>query len=410
MKRPKRVLWVIGGGSLQIPVIEEAKKLGLATLVTDMSSTCVARPHADYFYPVDIFDVGGSVDLLFRLRHFENMDIAGVIAAGIDANITAAVLARVAGLPGVDPKAAYITHHKPAFRKFLTEHNLPCPLWEEVSTFAEASAAVKRIGVPFIIKNIDNSGSRGTRKFFSMPSDRVLKGALVAACGASSTKTALIEEMVSGLEQTVETLYDVQGAFHKCFITDRLFDPENEWAVEIGLCQPTSLPSATQEELYALTKKTADLLGITIGAAKADMILTKRGPMMLEMTTRLSGGFDCQYLVPAATGKNVLKSAILTAIGKKFPSGLLTDKKHRVGMTGSVWPKPGEIVSITGLSQAQRIPGVEHIFLRSAVGDTVGPYTDGASRTCFIIVTGKDEDAAHATLEKAQQTIKIVTK
>ena len=106
MKKSKRVLWVIGGGSLQIPIIEEAKKLGLATLVTDMSSKCVAKAHADYFYPVDIFDVAGNVDLLFRLKHFDGLDIVGVLAAGIDANITAAVLARIAGLPGVDPQAA----------------------------------------------------------------------------------------------------------------------------------------------------------------------------------------------------------------------------------------------------------------------------------------------------------------
>lgn len=410
MKKHKRVLWIIGGGQLQIPIITEAKKLGLNTLVTDRSAECVAKSHADYFYAVDIFDINGNINLLFRLRHFEGLDIVGVIAAGIDANITAAVLARIAGLSGVDPQVAYITHHKPAFRKFLTEHNLPCPLWEEVSTFKEARAAVKRIGVPFIIKNIDNSASRGIRKFFKIPSNSVLRKALASACGASSTKTALVEELVYGLEQTVETLYDVRGVFYKCFITDRLFDPKNEWAVEIGLRQPTSLPLATQEKLYALTKKTADLLGITVGAAKVDMILTKKGPMMIEMTTRLSGGFDCQYLVPAATGKNVLRAAILTSIGKRFPKSLLKDTKHRVGMTGSIWPKPGKIVSITGLNQARRIPGVEQIFFRNSVGDTVSDYTDAACRVCFIIVTGKDEAMARATLEKVQKTIVIITK
>ncbi len=410
MKKSKRVLWVIGGGSLQIPIIEEAKKLGLATLVTDMSSKCVAKAHADYFYPVDIFDVAGNVDLLFRLKHFDGLDIVGVLAAGIDANITAAVLARIAGLPGVDPQAAYVTHHKPAFRKFLTEHKLPCPLYEEVATLNEAHRAVKKIGIPFIIKNIDNSASQGTRKFFSIPSGPLLKKALAAARNASTSKTALIEEVLFGLEQTVESLYDVHGVFHKCFITDRPFDPKSEWAVEIGLRHPTSLPPATQRKLYALTKKTADLLGITIGAAKADMILTKKGPVMLEMTTRLSGGFDCQYLVPAATGKNVLRAAILTAIGKTFPKKLLTDTKHRIGITGSVWPKPGKIVSIKGLAQARRIRGVEHIFFRRVVGDIVSPYIDGTSRVCFIIVTGKDEAEARATLEKAQKAITVVTK
>ncbi len=227
MKKPRKVLWVIGGGSLQIPVITEAKKLGLVTFVTDGSANCLAKDDADYFCVADIFDIAANVNLLFRLRERNDIEIVGVLAAGIDANVTAAVIARVAGLPGVDPQVAYITHHKPSFRKFLTEHKLPCPKWQEVSTFEDAKKASKRIGAPFIIKNIDNSASRGMRKFFKMPSDSLLRTSLENAKNASTTKTALIEELVFGIEQTVETLYDCNGVFHKCFITDRLFDPKN---------------------------------------------------------------------------------------------------------------------------------------------------------------------------------------
>jgi biotin carboxylase len=404
-----KILWVIGGGQLQIPLIEEAKKLGLSTLVTDKNADCVAKTYADYFYPVDIFDISGSVNLLFQLRQ-DGMNIVGVLAAGIDANVTAAVVANIAGLPGVDPQAAYTTHYKHAFRKFLKEHNLPSPQWAEVSTLRELKDSIKRIGVPFIIKNIDNSGSRGTRKFFSMPSDAELSIALEEARVNSSTKRALVEELLSGTEQTVETLYDTNGVFHPCFITDRDFDPKNEWAVEIGLRHPTVLPIAIQKKLYAVTKKTADLLGITSGAAKVDMILTKRGPIIIEMTTRLSGGFDSQYLVPVATGKNILRATILTAIGKPFPMKLLADTKHRVGVTGSLWPKPGKIVSIKGIDEAKKIPGVEYIFFRSEIGDTVLPYTDSAKRVCFVIATGKNEDDARDILSRALNTINIITR
>jgi biotin carboxylase len=147
-----------------------------------------------------------------------------------------------------------------------------------------------------------------------------------------------------------------------------------------------------------------------MGAAKVDMILTKKGPMIIEMTTRLSGGFDSQYLVPKATGKNILQAAILTSIGKPFPKKLLVDTKHRVGVTGSLWPKPGKIISIKGVDKAKNIPGVEYIFFRSEVGDVVQPYIDSTKRVCFIIATGKDENEARATLKKAISTISIVTK
>lgn len=408
MKKEK-ILWVIGGGQLQIPLIEEAKKLSLSTLVTDKNSNCVAKTYADHFYPVDIFDIEENIKLLFKLRK-EGMNIVGVLAAGIDANVTAAVTAKIAGLPGVDPYIAYVTHNKPAFRNFLKKHHLLSPRWAEVSTLRELKKSIKRIGVPFIIKNIDSSGSRGTKKFFSMPNDAELSNALREAIENSSTKTALVEELLFGIEQTVETLFDVDGKFHPCFITDREFDPKNKWAVEIGLRHPTALSISDQKKLYNTTKKTADLLGITYGAAKVDMILTKKGPMIIEMTTRLSGGFDSQYLVPVTTGKNVLRAAILTSIGKRFPEKLLVDTKHRVGVTGSLWPKPGKIISIKGIDEAKNIPGIEYIFFRSKVGDVILPYTDSTKRVCFIIATGKNEEDARNTLGKALKAISIKIK
>lgn len=409
MKRKNNVFWVIGGGQLQVPLIDEARKLGLSVLVTDEDEHCIARKFADFFYPVDIFDLSKNIELLFDLQ-MKGFIFRGILAAGIDANVINAVLSKIADLPGTDPRGAYTTHNKAAFRNFLTKNKLPHPKWEEVTNLEEAKHAIKKIEVPFIIKNIDSSASRGSRKFFSKPTDKVLEESLENAKKASSTNTALIEELLYGPEQTVETLFDINGKFWPCFITDRAFDAKNEWAVEIGLRHPTTLPKDKQRKLYNLVKLTADKLGIKIGAAKADTIYTKKGPVMLEMTTRLSGGFDCQYLVPAATGKNVLQAAILTAISKPFPKKLLVDTKHHVGFTASLWPKPGIITSIKGFNEAQKIPGVKQIFLRHKVGDVVQPYTDSAKRTCFIIAAAKTEAMAQRAINQALHKIKIETK
>ena len=408
--KKKKVIWVIGGGQFQVPLIEEVHKLGFSALVTDKSSRCVCRDIAEFFYPVDIFDIKGNIDLLFKLFS-EGTVLKAVIAAGIDANVTAAVLARVAGLPGVNPQVAAVLHNKAAFRQFLTKNNLPCPRWAEVRNERELRDAIRQVRFPLIIKNVDNSASRGTQKFFKQPkNNKILIKAMENAKESSTTKSAIVEELLQGPEQTVETLFDVNGKFHPCFITDRIFDPKNSFAIEVGLRQPTALSERIQKKLYRLVEITARKLRLSIGAAKGDTIYTKRGPILLEMTSRLSGGFDCQYLVPAATGKNALKAALLTALGKPFSKQLLIDRKRRVGLTGSLWPKPGKIVSISGVAKAKKIPGVEHVFMRYAVGETVAPYTDGAKRTSFIIVTGKNEAQARETLNRALHTVKIKTK
>jgi len=188
------------------------------------------------------------------------------------------------------------------------------------------------------VKNTDSSGSRGI-KIFKKGRVAEIKRAVEGAMKVSRSRLALIEELWEGEEFTVETLFDVDGKFHPCFITDRVFDKESDFSMELGLRNPTNLPVKVQKQMYKLTRRVAKDIGIKIGAAKIDMMLTKEGPRIIEMTTRLSGGFDCQYLVPAATGINVMKAAILTALGKRFLSEeLLTNKKKRVGLTGSIWP------------------------------------------------------------------------
>jgi biotin carboxylase len=317
-------------------------------------------------------------------------------------------MARVLGLPGVDPAIAYITNNKNVFRRRLKELGYPVPEFREIAinTIDETDDAVCEIGYPLIVKNTDSSGSRGTRIFYQEDSQGVRK-AVRQAITVSRSGYALIEEFWVGREQTVETLFDWEGKFHPCFITDRHFDMSEGFAIETGLRHPTTLPPEVQKEMYDLVEHVARDLGITIGAAKADMILTREGPRIIEMAVRLSGGFDCQFLVPAATGKNVLRAAVLTAMGEPFPDDLLKDTKHRVGLTASLWPGPGRIAAIEGVEEAKKIPGFEHVFFRYQAGDQVEPYIDCTKRVCFIIASGKDEPSARKAMDQVLKTIRI---
>ena len=136
---------------------------------------------------------------------------------------------------------------------------------------------------------------------------------------------------------------------------------------------------------------------------------TKDGPKIIEMTVRLSGGFDCQYLVPAATRKNILKAAILTAIGENFEEDLLKDKLGKSCISESLWPKPGIIEKISGIEDAKTSKGYEFIHFRSNVGDKVSEYNDCTKRVCFILVSGDDLENAKENMKLIKNKITITT-
>lgn len=394
---------------MQVPVVEEARKLDLAVICSDRDPACECAAIADVFVEVDIFDVEGHIQAARNLRA-SGLHIIGVLAAGIDAPVTMARLAQDLGLPGVDPAIAEVVNNKALFRRRLSELGFPVPRFVEVTEdlLADAEVLAAQVGYPLIVKNTDSSGSRGTR-ILEGPDSEVLREALVDSIAVSRSRTALIESLWVGPEQTVETIFDTSGDFHRCFITDRIFDRGDGFALEIGLRHPSALSDTVQEEMYQIAESVARALGITIGAAKFDFMLTLEGPRIIEMTVRLSGGFDSQYLVPGATGKNVIRAAILTAIGQKFDPALLQDRLGKVGLSRSLWPAPGRIVAVEGLDDARAIAGVERIVMRAQPGDQVEPYVDCTKRTCFIIVSGTDEANAQATVDEVNSVLRIIT-
>ena len=267
---------------------------------------------------------------------------------------------------------------------------------------------INEVGFPLIVKNTSSSGSRGTKIFHDYDLEGI-KTVAMEAMKVSRSSKALIESLWTGTEHTVETLYDVNGEFHECFITDRIFDMSKGYALETGLVHPTRLPEEKQKMMFDLAKQVSSSIGISIGAAKFDVIMTNDGPRIIEMTVRLSGGFDCQFLVPAATGKNVLRAAIYTALGKPFQKSILENKYNKVCLSESLWPSPGKITKISGINNAKKIPGCEFIFFRYKEGDIVEEYTDCTKRVCFLIVSGKNYDDAKENMEKIKKEIVIET-
>ena len=400
--------WVIGGGLLQVPLIKEVRALGLGVIVTDGNPNCVCSSLADQFKTLDIFDIPGHLNWAKELKNI-GYHIEGVLAAGIDAPETMAELCQYLELPAVSPEIARLVNNKDQFRQKMGDLGLPRPRFAIVTSddLSRVFDIARDVGYPLIVKNSNSSGSRGT-KIFREEHPELLEIAK-SAIAVSRSGIALIESLWEGSEHTVETIFDCEGRFHRCFITDRLFDKSDGYPLETGLVHPSLLALDVQEDMYQLAELVARSIGISVGAAKYDMIMTHDGPRIIEMTVRLSGGFYCQYLVPVATGKNILKAAVLTSLNRKFNADLLFDTKRRVALSESVWPQPGIISQINGVEQIKELPGYEYLFLRCAVGDRIQDYVDCTKRVCFLIVSGVNLDDARLNMNRIKSKLEIIT-
>lgn len=398
-----QTVMLVGAGLLQVPAIDVIHDIGLRVCATDRDPAAAAFGLCDETVVMDTKDVAGHVELARRLA--ARGDLAAVFTEGADVEVTVARAAAAAGLPGCAVEAAEICANKAAFRRVCDAAGLPGPRFREVENLAEARLALREVGLPAIAKPLDNSASRGATK---IATEDELQDALAEALRWSGSGTALIEECLSGPEQSVETIVAQDGRQWRCNIVDRpfAFDP---YPIELGHDNPTILDDARQAELYELVEASTRAVGIDLGAAKADTMWTARGPVVLEMTARLSGGFHAQYSSPLAHGTNDIKACLDLALGRAVDPGDVTPRMRHHSVCRALFPAPGRITAIDGVDDALALDGVEHVIFRMDVGDEIRPYRHCADRAGFVITCADTRDDALAAAEAARQAIRIVT-
>ena len=402
-------IWILGGGRMQYYNLLEAKRLGYKTLVTDGNKYCFCKKEADLFYQVDIFNIEKNLKLLTKLKN--KIKIKSIFIGGIDCTVTAATLAEKHGLVTSGVKIANITNNKFLFRKYLYKNgllNFPFLKIKKVNNKTEKDIE-KKIGYPFIIKNTDNSASRGMEIIKKSIGIKKLNNIILKAIKLSRCGYCTVEKYFVGTEHTVETIFDINSKFHPCFITDRYFDHNSGKALETGLRNPTKLSKKIEDKLFNYAKEISKKIGVKVGPAKFDMLISGKKIIPLEMTTRLSGGYDCQILVPAATGKNIIKAAMLTSLGKKFDASLLKNKYNKVAYSSSVWPKPGKIIKVNYKKLKINKNEFLQVIFNKKKNDTIKSYQNCADRPCFIIASSNSEEKTKKLISKAKKSISIKT-
>ena len=402
-------IWILGGGRMQYYNLLESKNLGYKTIITDANENCFCRSKTDLFYKIDIFDIKKNLKLLAKIKN--KINIKSIFVGGIDCTITAATLAEKLNLITSGIKIAKITNNKFLFRKFLLKNNLLDFPFLKISKVNNKTENIieKKIGYPFIVKNTDNSASRGMEIIKKSVGAKKLNEIILKAIKASRCGYCTIEKYFVGTEHTVETIFDVNGKFHPCFITDRYFDHSSGKAIETGLRNPTKLTKKTQKKVFDYVKKISEKVGIKVGPAKFDLLISNNKLIILEMTTRLSGGFDCQILVPSATGQNIIKASMLTSLGKNFGKTDLKQKFNKIAYSSSVWPKPGKILKIDYNEQKTRKNEFLEIKKKKKKGDIIESYQNCADRTCFIIASSVSEKKTKKLINTAKKSLQIIT-
>jgi len=401
---PKKDFWgrsknllIIGGGVLQHQTLLECNNLGLGKILVDADPGCFCAKsplfNEDYFIQASTKDPKEVLSQVKKwLKKNKKVKIVGVYTQGCDVAVTVSYVAKKLGLPSIGNDVAFKSNNKIAMRKAFEKGGIPQPKFGSVK-------------LPCVVKPSDNCASRGVTIVRDV---RDMDKAIVMASVNSSNREYIVEEFIDGKEYSVDTVV-YKGIVYPGGISDRVFLDKNEYAVQDGSITPSFLPESKQNMMYYVMQECADALGVKWGALKGDLIVDKDGHVkVLEVCTRLSGGFDSQYRKPYSYGINLIKATIDLACGKELDFRDLIPKWVKYSQTFTVFPKPGVIKEIRGEEKLRNIPGIKQYFITKHVGELV-EYKTCADRVIHIIACANTYKELQETIQKARKTIQFIT-
>jgi biotin carboxylase len=392
----KRIL-ILGAGIMQGPAIRFAKERGLEAVVVDGDPGAACAKEADRFERIDLKDKQGIEAFARSLRSDGGLD--GVMTAGTDFSATVAWVAERLGLPGIPYEAALDASDKARMRARFRAAGVPSPEFVVVS---DIPAADWRMPFPYpaVVKPVDNMGSRGCRR---VDDGEGLREAVADALRYSRSGRVIVEEFMEGPEFSVDSLVH-EGRITICGLADRhIFFPP--YFIEMGHTMPTDLSAEKSAELLAVFERGVQALGIRNGAAKGDVKLTPKGPMIGEIAARLSGGYMSGWTYPYASGVEPTKGAISIAIGEA-PSGLAPTRDWTCTERAFI-SIPGIVAEISGASEAKSAEGVRDVFFRAAPGSVVSFPENNVTKCGNVIAAAPKRDDAIRCAESAARAILI---
>lgn len=396
---PPEWVLLVAGGQLQVPAVEAIQDLGYKALVTDADPDCACASLANEFIKLDTFDIAGHVELAKERRG----QLAAVFTAGADPVVTVASVAEAGGGHGLSVEIAETCANKVKTRMALLPswswgliqhrpHSLPDGVSQPRFRIAvhshELDGSISELGCDVIVKCVLSSGSRGhTRIYNGKYTGSPIKNAQDSGINPKyQLHEVLVEELLTGVELSVETLW-YNGQMYPLNAVERPFKPDT--CIELGHCNPAVLSPEDYQSVWNIMQQAGDAIGMgrTVGGhiLKGDLILTDDGPKVLELTPRLSGGYDSARTTPLAHGANYIRGALRLALGQSLNKAMVDfmPRWKRHACCWALFSEPGKIVAIRGIEDARAL-GAE-VYLRYNVGDTVPPLEDCTQRAGFVI-------------------------
>jgi hypothetical protein len=260
-----------------------------------------------------------------------------------------------------------------------------------------------------VIKPTDRAGSRGVRV---LSRDDQIDDAVEHARGQGRSGDLLLEEYVPGPQISTETIIWRGRAVTPGFV-DRMYDGMASFQPQImenGGWLPSLLDGTpARREVEALVEAAARALGIESGVGKGDVVVCpRRGPLMIEMAARLSGGDFSAGLVPLGNRRELRARGDRHRAGTRAGLGLARGHAaHHRGEPLFLPRRRGRLEAVEVPPDFRARPGVTKLELAYGPGDIIPPITSHGQRGGVMVLTGPDRATVQSLVDEGYARVRF---
>ncbi|MFF2081819.1 pyridoxal-phosphate dependent enzyme [Kitasatospora sp. NPDC058162] len=389
--------------------LQQAKDLGLSpVLLTSRPERYVGL--AETGCEVVVCDTNDSDQLrTVMTERFRRDEIAAVTTTSDFYVPAVAELARLLDLPGNPVEAAAVCRHKAELRTRLAEADVPQPRFavlHEPVTADQMADAVAAVGLPCVVKPVDDSGSNGVLLCHSAEqaleqAGRIL-GVRTNVRDMPTARSVLVEEYVQGPEYSVE-LFGGPGGTTCVGITQKTVTG-TPYFVECAHLFPAPLSAEEARTVEDAARRAVAAAGMVSGATHTEVRLAGDRAAIMEINPRPAGGMIPE-LIRLATGVDLLEQQLRVAAG--LPPNLAPERAGHAGIRFLLADREGALAGVDGTDEAAAVPGVERVTVTAAPGAPVRPPANAYHRLGHLIAYGGTPAEVEQSLAQAESLIRI---
>jgi biotin carboxylase len=375
----KKKILVFGAGDNQTLLIKACRHLGYYTIATDPNPQAPGADFADLFVPLAPKDAEAHRELI------RQAGVQGIVSCQMENPLSLmAELAQEFGFPFPTPEVIRRARNKFLMKQAFREAGVPCAKGILVDN-CEGLAQLDLSGFqfPLIIKPVDSYSSRGV---FRVDTQEQLICFCRETSRFSSTGQVLVEEFLEGPEVSVESV-TYRGKTEVIQITDKTITPYPH-TVELAHAQPSALPSDICAQIADITQRAIAAIGIDNSGSHAELIITKDGPKMVEIGSRLGGDYISSYLTLLSTGVDMNRAVAQIAMGET------PDLEKTVARASGIqyinWAPGLRIERMDGFGAFMQMPGIDYAGILINQGEVLPEITDSAKRHAFFITSAEN--------------------